>query len=418
MPPRVIPFGRPMFGDAERQAVLDVLAGPTLTHGPRVRAFEARFAEITGAPHAIAVGSCTAGMELVWRSIGLGPGDEVIVSAQTHVATAHAVIMTGATPVFADSEPVTGNVDPTLLESLVTPRTRAIAVVHYLGLPADLDAIRSVAGRNGLFLLEDCALSLGGRYRDAHTGLIGDAGCFSFYPVKHITTGEGGMVITRHADLARRIESMRAFGLDRSDPAARRHPGAYDVVGPGANHRMGELAGALGLCQLDRLADFLARRSANDAVLVGRLRRIAEETGALRVLGDGGDSAGSHPRHTDTVDAPGRVNRAAPPAEADPRRPARICRSIVLADRLVPQRDSIIMALSDAGIGTSVYYPRPVPCFTWYRRTFGDGPATRVPVAAAISRGSIALPIGPHLDSTDMTAIADALGSILCGTRA
>src|SRR2546426_9577004 len=192
---RTIPFGAPMLGDGERQAVLDVLAGPILVHGPRTHEFEAEFARFTGAPRAVSVSSCTAGLHLVWFGLGLGPGDEIIVPAQTHTATAHAVELTGAKPVFVDSEPVTGNIDAGVVEHAITDRTRGLSVVHYLGEPAAMSALMAVARKRDLFVLEDCALAIGTSLDGLHAGLHGDAGCFSFYPVKHMTTAEGGMVI-------------------------------------------------------------------------------------------------------------------------------------------------------------------------------------------------------------------------------
>jgi dTDP-4-amino-4,6-dideoxygalactose transaminase len=183
---RNIPFGRPTIGEEERAAVLDVLSGPILVHGPRANAFEDAFAAWTGAPHAVTVSSCTAAMHLVYFALGYGPGDEVIVPAQTHAATAHAVELTGARAVFVDAERQTGNIDIAAIEAAITPRTRAIAVVQCLGIPVDMTAVKAIAERHGLFVLEDCALAFGTRIDGVHAGLFGDVGCFSFYPVKHM----------------------------------------------------------------------------------------------------------------------------------------------------------------------------------------------------------------------------------------
>src|SRR5207302_1642699 len=211
---REIHFGRPTIGDAERAAVMEVLKGPILVHGPRAVAFEKDFAAWTGAPHAVSTSSCTAALHLVYFYLGLGSGDEVIVPAQTHAATAHAVELTGATPVFVDAERRTGNIDIAQIEAALTPRTRAISVVHYLGLPVDMDRVTAIARKRDLFVVEDCALSLGSRYRGIHTGLLGDVGCFSFYPVKHITTAEGGMITTTRPEVAAKIARQKAFGVD------------------------------------------------------------------------------------------------------------------------------------------------------------------------------------------------------------
>jgi perosamine synthetase len=175
---RQIPFGRPMIADEERNAVLDVLSGPILVHGPRATNFEANFAQFTGAPHAVSVSSCTAGMHLSWFALGLKAGDEVIVPAMTHVATAHAVELTGATPVFVDAEPQTGNIDIAAIEAAINPRTRGIAIVHYLGMPVDMAKVVELARGRGLFVMEDCALALGSRVGGIHAGLLGDCGVF------------------------------------------------------------------------------------------------------------------------------------------------------------------------------------------------------------------------------------------------
>ena len=227
-----IPFGKPLIGDGERDAVAEVLAGTTLTHGPRVKEFEAAFAQFTGAPWAIATSTCWAALHLSYMAIDLGPGDEVIVPAQTHVATAHAVEICGAKPVFCDAEPRTGNMDLDQLESLITDRTRALGLVHYLGRPVDMGRFMEIARRHDLYVVEDCAVALGATYDDVHVGLHGDIGCFSFYPVKHITTGEGGMVITRRDDLADRVSQAarvrhRPVRPGRPPPHGRlRHRGA------------------------------------------------------------------------------------------------------------------------------------------------------------------------------------------------
>ena len=231
-----------MLGDAERAAAAAVLEGDILTHGPRVKEFEAAFAEFTGAPHAIATATCMAALHLASWAFELGPGDEVLVPAQTHVAGAHAVEVTGARPVFVDADPRTGNMDLTSSRASSASARRAISVVHYLGLPLDMGP-RARAGRSAT----GCSWWRTARSRSAptidgtHVGLLGDIGCFSFYPVKHITTGEGGMVITRHDDVADRVGKQRAFGIDKSVLADRRHTGAYEIERLGLNYRLGEV---------------------------------------------------------------------------------------------------------------------------------------------------------------------------------
>ena len=187
-----IPFGKPIIEEEEKSALMEVLNSPILVHGPKAIQFEKDFAEFTGADTAISVSSCTAGMHLIYFALGIGKGDEVIVPAQTHVATAHAVELVGAKAVFVDVFKDSGNINPNLVKESITSRTKAIAVVHYLGVPAAMEEIVKIAEEHNLFVLEDCALSPGAKIDNKHTGLLGDAGVFSFYPIKHLTTAEGG----------------------------------------------------------------------------------------------------------------------------------------------------------------------------------------------------------------------------------
>jgi dTDP-4-amino-4,6-dideoxygalactose transaminase len=372
---KTIAFGKPILGDEERRAVDEVLRGTTLVHGPKAKDFEKEFCAFTGAPHAVSVSSCTAGLHLAYLYLGLKAGDEVIVPAQTHTATAHAVEFCGAKPIFVDAEIQTGNLDIEQVEGLITPRTRALSLVHYLGLPVDMDRIRRLAERHHLFVVEDCALALGARFRGTHTGLFGDLGVFSFYPAKHMTTSEGGMVITRSAEIAARIGRQKAFGVDL-DVSERKQPGIYDVTMLGYNYRMSEVAAALGSAQLRRVEGFLASRRRNYQALESGLRGIDELTLFRSTSG---------------------------PFES-----SYYCLSALLSDRLAPRRAEIVGHLKENGIGTSVYYPRPVPHLSYYRGKYGFSDDT-FPVAARISRSSIALPVGPHLDETDMSTIVNGL---------
>ena len=212
-------------------------------------------------------------MHLIWFTLGLGPGDEVIVPAQTHTATAHAVELTGARAVFVDVERDTGNIDIAAFEAAITPRTKGVAPVHFLGMPVDMTRLVEIARRHKLFVLEDCALAFGTRIDGTHAGLFGDAGVFSFYPVKHITTAEGGMIITRDAQLAASLKLRKAFGVDRTH-AERKVPGTYDVVALGFNYRMSEIHCALGIEQVKKLPGFLEQRARNYSALSKALADI------------------------------------------------------------------------------------------------------------------------------------------------
>jgi dTDP-4-amino-4,6-dideoxygalactose transaminase len=372
---REIPFGRPVIGGEERNAVSEVLNGQILVHGPISKKFEDDFAAYTAAPHAVSVSSCTAAMHLVYFDMGIGPGDEVIVPAQTHAATAHAVEYCGAKPVFVDAEIQTGNIDVNHIENAITKQTKAIAVVHYLGMPVDMERVTTLAKKNDLFVLEDCALAIGTYYNGVHAGLLGDAGCFSFYPVKHMTTAEGGMIITKRSDMAARITREKAFGVDRH-MGERKIPGVYDVNLLGFNYRMNEIQAAIGVEQLKKMNHFLEKREENYRVLSDGLNQIQE------------------------INQFGSTNGKL--------KSSYYCFSIILQESLVPRRFEIVQFLNSQGVGTSVYYPKPVPHMTYYKEKYGYT-ENDFPVAAKISYGSIALPVGPHLGVKDMDYIVKVL---------
>src|SRR5262249_24590656 len=216
-----------------------------LTHGPQAQAFEREFAGFIGEEAtAVSMSSGAAALHMAYWQLGIGMGDEVIVTAQTHVATAHAIEVVGARAVFVDCRAQDGNIDPDLIEEAITARTRAIALVHFLGIPCDMRRILAIAERHGLKVIEDCALAVGTRYEGKHVGLFGDAACFSFYPVKHITTGDGGMFVSRHKELAQRVAKARAFGVDRAF-SERAVPGMYDVPVLGINYRLSDINSAI-----------------------------------------------------------------------------------------------------------------------------------------------------------------------------
>lgn len=362
-----VPFGKPLIGAEETDAVLEVLQGPILVHGPRATQFEEAFAEHTGAPHAVSVSSCTAGMHLIYFALGLGQGDEVIVPAQTHVATAHAVELTGARAVFVDVDPESGNISLDKIEQAISSRTKAIAVVHYLGVPVDMPRVSAIAEKHGLFLLEDCALAPGARLDGTHVGLHGDAGVFSFYPVKHMTTAEGGMVIVKDTELAARLRRLKAFGVTRSH-GERKVPGMYDVVDLGFNYRMSEIHAAIGMEQLKKLPHFLEVRRENHE----RLREGLESVSGVEVIAQPVDDrfCSSH-----------------------------YCLGMMLDPQIAVRRAELMDALGEKGVGTSIYYPHPVPRLAHYQSKYGYDPQVFAK-AAEISDRVVALPVGPHLDIT------------------
>ena len=248
-----IPLSHPDVTEEEIHAVTAVLRSSRLSLGPKMEEFEHLLAAYIGVPHAIAVSSGTAGLHLCMRALGIGPGDEVIVPSFTFIAAANAIRYERATPVFVDIEPVMLNVDPARIEEAITPRTRAILAVHTFGCPAEMDIILAIARRHQLLVIEDACEAIGAEYRGKKVGSFGDAAVFAFYPNKQITTGEGGVVVTRHTVLERDIRALRNHGRYDSDDWFQHNLLGY-------NYRLSEISCALGCAQMQRLDSILSQR--------------------------------------------------------------------------------------------------------------------------------------------------------------
>ena len=371
-----IPFGRPWIDEIDKKAVMDVLNGHILTHGPKCLEFENKFISFMQGGYAVTTSSCMASLHLASIYFHFQPGDEIIVPAQTHVATVHAIELVGAKPIFLDCDIKTGNIDIYGIEEKITDKTKAISLVHFAGIPVAMDEILKIAKKYNLIVIEDCALALGSFYKQKHVGLWGDIGCFSFYPAKHITTAEGGMLVSNNEDIVKNIASFRAFNVDRNH-SKRNIPGIYDVIGVGLNYRMSELQAALGCAQMDKIADNLQRRSTNFSILKQALSSVI---GISHVL--------------DSQQAEG-IN-------------SHYCLIAILDRSIRSQRNEILQTLKADNIGCSVYYPQPVPRMKYYAEKY-QYDLSAYPNASTISDASIALPVGPHLEETDMLLIADAL---------
>ncbi len=368
-----VPVADAEIGEPEVQAVADVLRSRWLTAGAVCARFEDEFRTLCGGAHVLAVANCTAALHMAYLALGVGPGDEVVVPTLTFVATANAARLAGAVPVFADCVGDDDfNVDPADIERRIGPRTRAIAVVHYGGYPCGMDEILAIAARRGLPVVEDCAHAPGGAYRGVPLGTLGDIGCFSFFGNKNITTGEGGAVVTRRADLVERLRLLRSHGMtsltwDRH----RGHASSYDVLAAGLNYRFDEMRAAIGLCQLRRLADNNARRGR----VVCAYRRALADVAGLGIPFTGRDESTFH-----------------------------------LFPVLLPsgtEREAVMARLRAAGIGTSVHYPL-VHLFSAYR-----GTSPPLPRSEAIAPRILTLPLYPALTDDDVALVARELRSAI-----
>jgi perosamine synthetase len=379
----MIPFGRPMLDQTEIDAVLKVLSGPILAHGPVCGEFETAFAERAGAEHAITVSSGTAGLHLCLFANDVGPGDEVIVPAITHVATAHAAEYCGAKPVFVDVDPANGNIAPAGVAAALTERTRAVMVVHFLGLPCEMDRINADADMAGAFVIEDAALAVDATYGGKKAGTLAKAGCFSFYPIKHMTSIEGGMVTTNDAKFANQIRKRKAFGYDRSHET-RVKPGIYDVTMLGYNYRMNEVEAAVGLAQLPKLDQRLKIREHNYHALKNALAELEEVTVFEPTQGKAQSCF--------------------------------YCLNAVLPRDGSLNRDAVAADLKAANIGTSVHYPGAVPLMTYYREKYGYR-AGQFPVAEWLAAQTISLPVAPHVPDDFAERIGTAMKDAIFKAR-
>jgi len=377
--PALLPYGWQAIDEDDVQAALAVLRGGRLTTGPRVAEFERAVAAAVGAAHAVAVSSGTAALHAAAFAGGIGPGDEVIVPALTFAASANAVLYQGGIPVFADVRGDTLNVDPADVAARLTGRTRAIVAVDYAGQPADLDALGALARDRGLALIEDAAHALGAEYRGRRVGALADLTAFSFHPVKHITTGEGGLVTTASRELAARLRRFRNHGLETEYGERHERGDEYSpMVELGYNYRLTDLQCALGLSQLARLEQFLKRR----AELAQRYR-------------------------TELAGQPGLLLPALAP---DVRHAWHIFPVLLQPERLRADRRTILAALRAENIGVAVHYV-PVYWHPYYQaRGYGRGLCPRAEWAF---ERLLTLPLFPAMTDEDADDVLAAVRKVL-----
>ncbi len=376
-----IVFGRPTIGESEIEAVTQTLRSGWLGTGPQVQQFQKRFAEYMGVKHAVAVGSCTAALHLSLEAAGIGAGDEVITTPLTFAATANAIVHAGATPVFADVDPATMNLDPDQVKAKITERTKAILPVHFAGRPCDMTRLGSIAQSHGLTVIEDCAHAIEAFYHGQKVGALGDASCFSFYVTKNMTTAEGGMLCTNRDDIAEKarvlaLHGMSADAWSRFSDAGFKH---YEVMHPGYKYNMTDIQASLGLQQMAHLPSWLASRE--------------------RIWNRYGHAFAGLPCITPAAVEHGTVHaRHLYPLLIDP-------------DTCGISRDEFLSALHHRGIGSGVHY-RALHTHPYYRDRFDYQPED-FPNANRIGLCTASIPLSPNLTEQELERIEQAVSEIL-----
>ncbi|MGD8758734.1 MAG: DegT/DnrJ/EryC1/StrS family aminotransferase [Anaerolineales bacterium] len=353
----MIYISKPVIGDEEKAAVLQVLESGMLAQGARTAELEQAFAEICGAQHAIATSSGTTALQVALTAHGIGEGDEVVTTPFTFIASVNSILYTGATPVFADIQEDSFNIDPELVEKAVSPRTKAIMPVHLYGYPCDMQELMQIAERHNLVIIEDAAQAVGAEYRGQRVGSFG-TGCFSLYATKNVMSGEGGIITTNDEELAQRCRMIRNHGMKRR----------YYHDALGYNYRISDLHAALGVVQCKKLEALTEARRRNAAAYNNRLKTVITP----KVKDDR-----THVWHQYTI----RVSEGR-------------------------DRDAAVKQLNDAGVGTGIFYPVPAHKQA-YLAEMGLG-EVHLPVAEQLAHEVISIPVHPQVSEEDLeTVIAE-----------
>ena len=364
-----IKFSKHNFTQQDLNLVSSIIKSGWLTHGKYTNLFEKEVSKYTGSKYCITVSSCTAGLHLSCLAAGFKKGDEVIVPAMTHTATAHAVEYTGAKAVFADIEPLTGNLNLSLIKKRVTKKTKGIILVHMAGLPCNLSEIVAFCKKKKIILLEDCAHSLGTKYESKHVGNFGMSGSFSFYPTKQLTTGEGGVVVTNEIIFFKKIKTLKAFGIDK-DVTERKKPGEYDVKFLGYNYRMTDFQAALGYQQIKNYKENLKKR-----VQIAK-RYIKNFSGFEKEI--------LFPKFSKNNSY------------------------FIFQVFFKNKRDKILNILKSKNIGVSIHYATPLPKMTYYKKRYNYKRNSFLN-ADIYGNSNISLPVYPELKMKEVDFICDTI---------
>ena len=373
-------FGAPLIGEAEVASVAECIRSHWIGLGERVGRFEQEFAAYKQAPYAAAVSSCSAALHLALVALGIAAGDEVIAPTMTFCSTIHAIIHTGAAPVLVDCDRVTMNIDPALIEAKITPRTKALMVVHMCGRSCEMDSILEIARRHSLKVVEDCAHAIETTSHGRAAGLMGDAGCFSFYPTKSITTGDGGMVASKDGGLIERVKLLSYNGIaTNSWTRFAGNTAGYEIVAPGFKYNMTDMEAALGLPQLPLLEERWAQR--------GRLWFAYNQSleGLPVALPEMGEPASRHAYHLYTP--------------------------LLRLEKLSVGRQQIVAAMEAENIGVGLHY-EPVHAQPYYREHFGYSDAD-FPNASYIGKRTISLPLTAGMTEDDVSDVCTAFARTL-----
>jgi dTDP-4-amino-4,6-dideoxygalactose transaminase len=378
---RFLVFGAPLIGEEEIALVVECLRSGWLGTGPRVAKFEADFAAYKGVPQAVALNSCTAALHLSLVAAGFSEGDEVITTPLTFCATVNAIIHAGATPVLADVDPVTMNIDPQAIQRHITPRTRAILPVHFAGRPCDMDALTSLAQHHNLKIIEDCAHAIETEYRGRKAGTFGDFGCFSFYVTKNVVTGEGGMVLAKRDEDIARLKILGLHGMSkdawkRFGDEGFKH---YQVVECGFKYNMMDLQAAIGIHQLNRVEACWRQRQNIWQSYVQAFVNLPLGLPA--------------------------------PVEADTRHAYHLFTVLIDEEKAGISRDTFLDRMTANGIGVGVHY-MSVPEHPYYQKTFGWKPED-YPNAMRIGRQTASLPISAKLTEADVRDVIESVNNSL-----